>query len=68
MLGVTDSEAKLWVDCKPIKYYDGLYEAHLQPRGQYDVSDGYLSVAQKADTPIQYPVRNSESSFRLWVQ
>lgn len=61
MLGVTNDGAKLWVDCKPVEYDDGYYEAKFEPRGQYDTHDGYLAVAQKTNTPMQYPVRLSLS-------
>lgn len=56
MLGVTDSRAKLWVDCQPVKSIQGNIEYPLRERGQYDTHDGYLSIAQIADTR-SYQVR-----------
>lgn len=46
MLGVTENRAKLWVDCEPIKSVDGYIDTPLKARGQYDIKDGYLSIAQ----------------------
>lgn len=46
MLGVTENRAKLWVDCQPIKSVDGYIESPLKKRGQYDINNGYLSIAQ----------------------
>lgn len=56
MLGVTDSRAKLWVDCQPVKSIQGNIEYPLRERGQYDTHDGYLSIAQIANTR-SYQVR-----------
>lgn len=56
MLGVTDKRAKLWVDCEPVKSIQGYIETPLKERGQYDIQDGYLSIAQIADTR-SYQVR-----------
>lgn len=57
MLGVTDSEARLWVDCQPVKSIQGYIESPLKERGQYDSHDGYLSIAQIANTRRSYQVR-----------
>lgn len=57
MLGVTDKRAKLWVDCQPVKNVQGYFESLLRERGQYDTQDGYLSIAQIANTRRNYQVR-----------
>lgn len=56
MLGVTDNRAKLWVDCKPVKSIDGQMEGPLRQRGQYDINNGYLSIAQIVDNQRNYEV------------
>lgn len=56
MLGVTDNRAKLWVDCRPVASVAGYLETPLRERGRYDIEDGYLSVAQIANTPMSYSV------------
>lgn len=56
MLGVTDKRAKLWVDCQPVKSIQGYIETPLKERGQYDTQDGYLSIAQIANSR-SYQVR-----------
>jgi hypothetical protein len=48
MLGVTENQAKLWVDCKPVKSTVGVLESPLQQRGRYDIENGRLSIAQIA--------------------
>lgn len=57
MLGVTDNRAKLWVDCKPVKSVDGQLESPLRQRGQYDINNGYLSIAQIVDNQRNYEVK-----------
>jgi hypothetical protein len=57
MLGVTDNRAKLWVDCQPIKSVQGYIDMPLKERGQYDTRDGFLSIAQSANTRRSYQVR-----------
>lgn len=57
MLGVTDRLAKLWVDCQPVKSVQGYVDAPLKQRGQYDTSNGFLSIAQSANTRRSYQVR-----------
>jgi len=57
MLGVTDNRAKLWVDCKPVKSVDGQLESPLRQRGQYDINNGYLSIAQIVDNQKNYEVK-----------
>lgn len=64
MLGVTDTRAKLWVDCKPVKSVDGYIESPLRERGAYDIDNGYLSIAQTVDNHGMYQVRNE---FGCWV-
>jgi len=54
MLGVTDQNAKLWVDCQPVKSTKGYIDSPLRERGQYDIHDGHLSIAQTADTSEQF--------------
>lgn len=56
MLGVTDTRAQLWVDCQPVKSTQGYIESPLRERGQYDTEDGYLSIAQLANSR-SYQVR-----------
>lgn len=56
MLGVTDTRAKLWVDCQPVKSVDGYMERPLRERGDYDTNDGFLSIAQIADRRQSYQV------------
>ncbi|CRL08328.1 CLUMA_CG021352, isoform A [Clunio marinus] len=51
MLGVTESQAKLWVDCQPVKSVQGYYDSPLRERGQYDIHDGTLSIAQVSKVP-----------------
>lgn len=46
MLGVTDNQAILWVDCKPVKSVGGFLESPLAQRGRYDIENGQLSIAQ----------------------
>lgn len=57
MLGVTDNRAKLWVDCQPVKSVQGFIESPLRERGHYDTQDGFLSIAQIADTRRGHQVR-----------
>lgn len=57
MLGVTDSRAKLWVDCQPIKSVQGYIDTPLKERGHYDTENGFLSIAQSANTRRSYEVR-----------
>lgn len=57
MLGVTESKAKLWVDCQPVKSIQGYYESPLLERGPYDIQDGHLSIAQIASNRRSYQVR-----------
>ncbi|XP_070500480.1 collagen alpha-1(IX) chain-like [Chironomus tepperi] len=54
MLGVTDNRAKLWVDCKPVQSVSGQIESPLRQRGQYDINNGYLSIAQIVDNHRNY--------------
>jgi hypothetical protein len=56
MLGVTDNRAKLWVDCQPVKSVEGYIESPLRQRGQYDIRNGYLSIAQAVDNRRRYQV------------
>lgn len=56
MLGVTDSRAKLWIDCQPVQSVHGYIENPLEERGQYDAQDGFLSIAQIADNRRTYQV------------
>ena len=65
MLGVTDNRAKLWVDCRPVASVAGYLETPLRESGRYDIQDGYLSVAQIANTPMSYPV--SSSKMMLYI-
>lgn len=46
MLGVTNEKASLWVDCRPVHYIDGTFDAELDARGYFDTSGGYVSVAK----------------------
>ncbi len=46
MLGVTENRAKLWVDCQPVRSVEGYIENPLRKRGQFDINEGYLSIAQ----------------------
>lgn len=56
MMGVTDNHAKLWVDCRPVESVQGYIQAPLEHRGQYDVEDGFLSVAQMKNSQINHHV------------
>lgn len=56
MLGVTEDRAKLWVDCQPVRSVQGYIESPLKERGDYDTQDGYLSIAQIANTRNSYQV------------
>jgi hypothetical protein len=53
---VTNDQARLWVDCRPVQGLDGGYTAALQPRGQFDANDGYVSVAKMASNPVAVSV------------
>jgi hypothetical protein len=57
MLGVTDDQARLWVDCEPVESVQGLIESPLKQRGYYDTDGGILSIGQIADTHRNYQVR-----------
>lgn len=57
MLGVTDDRAKLWVDCQPVRSVQGFIETPLKERGDYDTEDGFLSIAQIANTRQNYEVK-----------
>lgn len=52
MLGVTHEKASLWVDCQPVRYLDGTYDAELEARGYFDTSQGYVSVARFAEEHV----------------
>lgn len=67
MLGVTDSRAKLWVDCQPIKSVQGYLESPLKERGQYDTQDGYLSIAQIANTRRQVRIVPTIYDDSFWT-
>uniref|UniRef100_A0A336MTY9 CSON001286 protein n=1 Tax=Culicoides sonorensis TaxID=179676 RepID=A0A336MTY9_CULSO len=54
MLGVTHEKASLWVDCQPVRYLDGTYDAQLEARGYFDTSEGYVSVARFAEEHVLY--------------
>lgn len=54
MLGVTHEKASLWVDCQPVRYLDGTYDAELEARGYFDTSQGYVSVARFAEEHVLY--------------
>lgn len=46
MLGVTPSEARLWVDCKQVVGVHGDYVEPLEARGGFDTRGGHLYVSQ----------------------
>lgn len=59
MLGVTDSAAMLWVDCKPVQGMRGEYQEQFNPRGYFDATGGHLYVSKMMQTPETVPVCNS---------
>jgi hypothetical protein len=67
MLGVTDSSAKLWVDCQPVHSVQGYLESPLKERGHYDTQDGFLSIAQNANARRSYQVRIAAVAFMMTV-
>lgn len=56
MLGVTESQATLWVDCKPVQGVRGEYAEPFQPRGYFDATGGHLYVSKMVQTAESVPV------------
>lgn len=54
-IGVTHDQAFLYVDCAPVPHYEGYY-APLLPRGYFDTTGGYLSVARLVSDEYTVPV------------
>lgn len=50
MLGVTQSEARLWVDCKQVHGVHGEYVEPLESRGRFDTRGGHLHVSKMMKT------------------
>lgn len=50
MLGVTPSEARLWVDCKQVVGVHGEYVEPLEKRGRFDTRGGQLHVSKMMKT------------------
>lgn len=71
MLGVTENQAKLWVDCKPVRSTVGELESPLQQRGRYDIENGRLSIAQIAKNRrrnyYSSPVREKFMILRTFI-
>lgn len=57
-MGVTHNQIVLYVDCMPIQFKEDYY-APLEPRGFFDATDGYLSVAKLVQYPYTVPVFNN---------
>lgn len=53
MIGVSSSEAKLWVDCKQIAGVHGEYMEPLESRGRFDTRGGHLYVSKMMKTNEQ---------------
>lgn len=56
MLGVSQDEATLWVDCQPVPGIRGHYVEQLEPRGYFDVTGGHLYVSKMVETTETVPV------------
>lgn len=56
MIGVSENQANLRVDCERVEDVRGGFDAELQPRGRFDESGGHLSVAQKVAYPYSVQV------------
>lgn len=54
-MGVSHNQVVLYVDCNPVLYEEQYY-APLEPRGFFDATNGYLSVARLVDSPHTVPV------------
>lgn len=55
MLGVTEDYLNLWVDCQPVKDVDGNLNAPLEPRGRFDIANGFVSISRYAETTVSEP-------------
>lgn len=62
-MGVTHNQIILYVDCMPIQFQDDFY-APLEPRGFFDATDGYLSVAKHVQSPYTVPVKHN---FAIYI-
>lgn len=56
MLGVTQQQANLWVDCKQIQGIRGEYSETFESRGHIDSSDGHLFISKTTKTTETVPV------------
>lgn len=56
MIGVSENQANLRVDCERVEDVRGGFDAELKPRGRFDESGGHLSVAQKVANPYSVQV------------
>lgn len=56
MIGVSENQANLFVDCQKVEDVRGGFNAELRPRGRFDESGGHLSVAQKVSEPFTVQV------------
>lgn len=56
MIGVSENQANLFVDCQKIEEIRGGFDAELKPRGRFDESGGHLSVAQTVAMPYTVKV------------
>lgn len=56
MIGVSENQANLFVDCQKVEDVRGGFDAWLKPRGRFDESGGHLSVAQKVAEPFTVQV------------
>lgn len=59
MIGVSENQANLFVDCQKVEDVRGGFNAELRPRGRFDESGGHLSVAQKVSEPFTVQVCKS---------
>lgn len=50
MIGVSPSEARLWVDCKQVTGVHGDYVEELESRGRFDTRGGHLYVSKMMKT------------------
>lgn len=52
MIAVSHERASLWVDCQPVSYIHGSFEAHLEARGFFDTAGGHISIARFAEESV----------------
>lgn len=67
MFGVSQTEATLWVDCKPVAGIRGRYVEKLEPRGFFD-TDGYLFISKMVETTETVPVCNKINFILILIK